>query len=57
MLLDLLWLNCFSKLNGSATFGFEIPLHDGFSLSFLKYAFGNKADVFVSLIVKLRFNC
>lgn len=28
-----------------------------FSLSFLKYAFGNKADVFVSLIVKLRFNC
>lgn len=57
MLLHLLWLNCFSELNGSATLGFEILLHDGFSLSFLKYAFGNRADVFVPLIVKLCFNC
>lgn len=57
MLLYLLRLNYSSKLNGSATLGFEILLHDGFSLSLLKYALGTRADVFVSLIVKLRFNC
>lgn len=58
MLLCLLWLNYLSELGDSATLRFEIPLHDELSLPFLKYTFGNRADVFViSLIVKLRFNC
>lgn len=35
----LLWLNYFSKLGDSATLTFEIPLDDGFSSSFLNYAF------------------